>query len=279
MAYLRRFLSSILSGCRGTKVLGVPDSINPEEEPEEIMPNFVSISSSYTASSNQLAFNKPAGVSEGDLLMAVIYVIDNDGTAYDMLGPDNWLSEDFGVFGTTNQYLRHRLFTYADASEPSTYTFTFDNGGTPRKMSGVLFSYRGGYRSAPGLPPPYTSWSRTEGGGDDFQAPDGVSSLALGPVWLDANEPQKVVSVYAAAHASSTPTMTVALDGGNPTVLLVKTQNPQISIAVVEEIVQPGAHIDPGDAGWDTAYEGDLTVTASTAQVTDWSGMTVVLSK
>jgi hypothetical protein len=279
MTYLKQFLGEasrlFRGGPRGNSTLGPLDSITVAQR----FPYFVGMSTAYSASATQLVFNRPPGVELGDLLLAVVVIVDNTNVAYPMIYPANWNREDYGLFGVSSQHARNRFVTYAGSSEPSTYTFQNNNGGTNRIMSGVLVAYRDAHRSAPGLPPPFSAWSITETAGDDFQAPDAASSLLLGPVWLDEKLPQKTLNTYIMVHGSVTPVPTINLNGGNETTLIANEQHPKVTIALVEEIVLPGAYIDPGDAGWDTAYEGALTADVSVPQAVDWGALTMLLSK
>lgn len=279
MTYLKQFLGEAArlfrGGPRSNSALGPLDSISTVRR----YPTFVGMSTAYSASATQLVFNRPPGVESGDLLLAVVVIVDNTNTAYPVIYPTNWNREDYGLFGVSSQHARNRFVTYAGSSEPSTYTFQNDNGGTNHIMSGVLVAYRGAHRSAPGLPPPFSAWSITETAGDDFQAPDGALNLLLGPVWLDENLPQKTLNTYVMVHGSVTPVPIINLNGGNETALIANEQHPRVTIALVEEVVSPGAHIDPGEAGWDTAYEGTLTADLSTPQAVDWNALTMLLSK
>jgi len=93
-----------------------------------------------------LVLNKPAGTTQGDLLLAV--VAHQVGQYRSMTAPTGWTAVPNTDWADGNNARIHAWYKFAGNSEPSTYTFTL-TGGSGQDTSGGMLALSGVRQTAP----------------------------------------------------------------------------------------------------------------------------------
>lgn len=153
----------------------------------------VSSQSNSLDTTQSLTINIPTGVISGDVLVASIFVNDQD----DAITATGWTS----IISTTSTNREvESFYKVATGSEPSNYTFSI-SGGVNRNMAGGITNYRGVNNSTP---------IDTSGGGNNGSSTS-VQALSTPTTVTDT---AKVISVHGSVSNS---TFTPPSTSGSPT--------------------------------------------------------------
>lgn len=156
--------------------------------------SFVAATTQIQNSGTTISINKPTGVADGDLMVAVLYV--QGATTPNLTPPPGWVSR--GTDTGTNT--RAQVFTkIAGSSEPANYVFT--SSTTISTGSGAIAAYRGAILI----------------GNDAFSAIFSTGNEVVAPSVVTAGPNAKLVAGFmTAALGTGVAGMTnrVALDNG-----------------------------------------------------------------
>lgn len=92
-----------------------------------------------TTNTTSLSINKPTGVIQGDVMIAVIFQYRSGGTA-SITPPTGWTSIVGGQIGNATR-IGHTYYKVATGSEPASYTFTMASGGTNASAGAIAAFY------------------------------------------------------------------------------------------------------------------------------------------